>query len=171
MYIKYLEEQYHEGIDINDLVFANNYDEGYRFIICGIAGRPMPKQLTYVGNFGDIADLKRPEENKSKVEKLNCNSMMYVKTIEYICVSGYLMKILGVEGKEIAGKDRYMTEDEYRQYTLETERRRIIREEREYKERKKREYYVCPWKDGDTFYLPIKKEWEHAEGLYWHCIC
>lgn len=73
VYIKYLEEEYYEGMDINKLKFSRPYEYGYRFVISGIAGRPTPKELTYVGNYGDISNLKGPEQQGEKIKDINCN--------------------------------------------------------------------------------------------------
>lgn len=96
VYIKYLEEEYHKGIDINELEFSRCYDQGFCFIIGGIAGRSKPKELTYVGNYGDISQLKRPDEQEICVEQLTCNSIRYVKALERACVDVYLIYILGL---------------------------------------------------------------------------
>ena len=157
VYIKYLEEEYHEGIDVNGLEFSRCYGYSYYFIIGGIAGRPKPKELTYVGNYGDISRLKRPDGPEPGVEQLTCNSIRYVKALEDVCVSGYLMYKLGVDGHTISGDDIYMTEQEYQEEC----RRHQEYEKKWQAERKAGEYYRCPWEDGDTFYLPVR---EGTEG-------
>lgn len=161
VYIKYLEEEYYEGIDINELKFSRCYDDSFCFIIGGIAGRPKPKELTYVGNYGDISQLKRPDEQEICVEQLTCNSIRYVKALERACVGVYLIYILGVDGHAIAGDQIYMTEQEYREDCI----RHQEYEKKKQAERKAKEYYRCPWKDGDTFYLPIREEVEGGRLL------
>ena len=161
VYIKYLEEEYHKGIDINELEFSRCYDQGFCFIIGGIAGRPKPKELTYVGNYGDISQLKRPDEQEICVEQLTCNSIRYVKALERACVDVYLVYILGVDGRAIAGDQIYMTEQEYREDCI----RHQEYEKKKQAERKAKEYYRCPWKDGDTFYLPIREDTEGSRLL------
>lgn len=161
VYIKYLEEEYHEGMDINELEFSRFYDHGFYYVIGGIAGRPKPKELTYVGNYGDISKLKRPDESEICVEQLTCNSIRYVKALERVCVGVYLMFILGVDGHAIKNDRIYMTEQEYQ----EDYRREQEREQRWQAERKAKEYYRCPWEDGDTFYLPIREEVEGSKLL------
>ncbi len=159
VYIKYLEEEYHEGMDINELEFSRCYNHGFCFIIGGIAGRPKPKELTYVGNYGNISKLKRPDESEISVDA--CHSLEYVKSLESVCVDAYLMFILGVDGHAIKNDRIYMTEQEYQEDC----RREQEREQRWQAERKAKEYYRCPWEDGDTFYLPIRKKAEGSKLL------
>lgn len=154
VYIKYLEEEYHEGMDINQLEFSHCYDEGFYFVIDGIAGRPKPKELTYVGNYGDISKLKRPDESEICVEQLTIYSMRYVKILEHICVHVYLEDVLGIVSDAIKHDRIYMTEQEYQEDC----RQEQEREQKWQAERKAKEYYRCPWEDGDTFYLPIREE-------------
>lgn len=161
VYIKYLEEEYHEGMDINELEFSRCYDNGFYFIIDGIAGRPKPKELTYVGNFGDISKLKRPDGPEICVEQLDIYSMRKVKILEQICVSMYLVDFLGVTFHAVKGNRLYMTEQEYQEDC----RREGEWEKKRQAERKAREYYRCPWKDGDTFYLPIRQEAQGSQLL------
>ena len=161
VYIKYLEEEYHEGIDINELKFSRSYDYSTQFVISGIAGRPIPKELTYVGNYGDISRLKRPDEAELCVEQLGFNSSWRVKQLESVCVAVYLKFILGIDGNAITSDRIYMTEQEYQEdikREQECERKRQA-------ERKAKEYYRCPWEDGDTFYLPIREDVEGSSLL------
>lgn len=161
VYIKYLEEEYHDGIDINELQFSRSYDYSIPFIICGIAGRPKPKELTYVGNYGDISRLKRPEGPDASVTNLGCNSEWYVRHLEDVCVSVYLMYILGVDGHAITSDRMYMTEQEYQEDC----KREQEYERKRQEERKAKEYYICHWDDGDVFYLPVREEVEGSKLL------
>lgn len=155
--IKYLEEEYYEGMDINALEFAHCASNGFYFIIEGIAGRPKPKELTYVGNYGDISGLEWPA-GLEDVEQLTCNSANYVKALEYKCVSAYFLYVLGVDGHAIAADRMYMTEEEYQEdCRREQESERAYEREREAR-RKAWKFYTCPWEDGDTFYMPLREE-------------
>lgn len=139
VYIKYLEEEYYEGMDINELKFSRSYDYGFRFVISGIAGRPKPKELTYVGSYGDISNLRKPEQPGEKVKDINCNCMWYVKSLEHACVSVYLMYILNIDGRKLGGEDIiHMTEEEYQRYCLQVEENRIKSEEKKIKKGKRK---------------------------------
>ena len=159
VYIKYLEEEYREGMDINGLGFLRCYNHGYYFLIDGIAGRPKPKEFIYVGNYGDISGLERPSGPEESVEQLTDGSICYVKWLEYTCVSVYLLYVLGLDGDEIHGNRIYMTEEEYQE---------ACRREQAYKQRLQEEeanrkawkFYTCPWADGETFYMPLREEIE-----------
>ena len=164
VYIKYLEEEYYEGIDVNQLKFSHPYDNGTRFVISGIAGKPKPKELTYVGNYGDISKLERPANEDGKMAETNYPCIHYVRQLENVCVSVYLRYILGIDGKIFSGT-KHMTEDEYQEHKKLTEQRKKEAEEKKYEERKKKEYYICPWNDGDVFYLSINEEAQEGKML------
>lgn len=54
-----------------------------------------------------------------------------------------------------------MTEQEYWEDCI----RHQEYEKKKQAERKAKEYYRCPWKDGDTFYLPIREDTEGSRLL------
>lgn len=118
VYVKYLKEEYHDGIDINQLIFAPVYDDGFRFVISGIAGKPTPKELTYAGNFGDLANLKLPQQELEEVKEINCNCMWRVSQLEQICVFKYLTDIIGVDKKECTRDTIHLKPEEYEKYCL-----------------------------------------------------
>lgn len=164
VYIKYLEEEYREGMDINALEFARCLQQGFYFIIAGIAGRPKPKELTFVGNYGDISGLERPIGPEENVEQLTCNSIWYVRALEHSCISSYFLDVLGVDVDAIASRRMYMTEEEYQEDC----RREQAYKQRLLEERKAGEYYICPWEDGDTFYMPLREEVKGSRRLSEH---
>lgn len=160
VYIKYLEEEYREGMDINGLEFSSCSENGFYFIIGGIAGRPKPKQLTYVGNYGDISGLRRPSGPEENVEQLTCNSIRYVKALEETCIIRYFLDVLGAERHVFKAGRKYMTEEEYQEDCRREQAYKQRVQEEEEANRKAWKFYTCPWADGETFYMPLREEVE-----------
>lgn len=162
-YIKYLEEEYHEGMDLNQLLYAKSYNEGYRFVPLKIAGKKLPSQLTYVGNYGDVSLLEKPDGLDNEMPSITCNDMWHIEALEEHCIKRYLLNVLNVEkNKVIGGEVLNMTEEEYEAYREKVEREKVEQERKLQDTIKKKRFYVCPWENGDLFYLPIEEE--HING-------
>lgn len=157
VYIIYLKEMYYDGMDLNSLDYAVMHDQ-YWFVVDGIAGRPLPDNFIYVGNYGDLSKL---EKWKPTPNTFAYDNKWYHKALERVFIGQYLINVLGVSGKLLGGDTVYMTDEEYQEYCFQMEEAKRKREA----ERKANEYYACPWDDGDVFYLPIRETVKGSELL------